>query len=96
MKRRFKKLTESQRVERLQQAMFNLIPNENFALFIDHLRDARDYTSRIAGEESVIASERISTAYQGSINTYNEIIDTFDDFQQQLEDRSVEAQERAQ
>ena len=92
MKKR-QKLSVREKEERLQMAMFNLLPNENFGMFIDHLRDVKDYNVRMATTEKTLSDARLLKTYLGAVCAYDEIRDIYDNFHQQLEDRSIRAQE---
>jgi hypothetical protein len=59
--------------------MLSLIGNENFRMFIESIRDARETTIRDAFSDTVVSNERMSMAAAGAIRTYSDILDTYDE-----------------
>lgn len=67
------------RDRRIREAMLSLVGNENFRMFIESIRDARETTIRDAYSDTVIANQRMSMAAAGAIRTYSDILDTYDE-----------------
>ena len=67
------------RDRRIREAMVSLVGNENFRLFMESIRDARETTIRDAYSDAVVSNQRMSMAAAGAIRTYSDIIDSYDE-----------------
>lgn len=79
-------MTVKQRQERdrqLRVAMSELVMDQRFEQFINHLRDQREAAINDACLDSVVANQRASMAAIGEIRAYNCIIAAYDDFKDQ-------------
>ena len=82
-------MTPREKDQMLKQAMFSLVGNTNFQLFIENLKQMRENAMLDASSDRVVSDKRLLQTYLGEIRAYGDIIATYEDFKTSVEDMSV-------
>jgi len=82
MKKRNSLLTQKERSDKLQQAMFRLVGNDAFQEFIEQVRELQRNAMLDLINDAVVKDERLSLAAVGEIRAYETIASLYEDFVQ--------------